>query len=88
MRHTLATLILAASTLPAIAGQGTTTVCDYRKDPNNPTCSKVYVPDPTPDRVPGSVDDKCAATGDAEGPDGCTVLKSTGGETVLEKVTQ
>lgn len=73
MKYVLAALILAASTLPAIAGQGTTTVCDYRKDQNNPSCSKVYVPDATPARVPGSSDD-CAATGGQDGPDGCVVL--------------
>lgn len=73
---TIAVLCLGLMATASNAGQGTTTVCDYRKTP--PVCGKVYVPDPVPDRV-GVGGGECAATGTQDGPDGCVVLRS--GET-------
>lgn len=90
MRYALAALILAATTLPAIAGQGTTTVCDYRKNPNAPVCGKVYLPDKAADRLPGD-DNDCALTGGKNGPDGCVKLMNgepqpvSSGSTIIEK---
>ena len=77
MRFRLFVLALAVMALPAVAGDKCMVVIhDYRKNVKVP----LHQPcDPEPpkylaDRLPGGKGD-CVATGDRNGPNGCTVLK-------------